>query len=130
MRTEIHDNELRLYIDRDIYDEVVLHKCFYWYGGNFSVDIDVNDPKVFVVRVKPLGDNVDWQKTIEKIKRDLIDFKLRNIVTQETKEVRELLVAKAFAYFGLNDDPLTTVTDPVGFDPQTIKPRNGNPTTP
>ena len=50
-------------------------------------------------------------------KRDLIDFKLRDIVTKETQTIRELITAKAFAYFDLDDNPATEISDPVGFNP-------------
>jgi His-Xaa-Ser system protein HxsD len=121
MNSSIINNELHLYIEREIYDEDVIHKCLYWYGGNFSIDISIHSDKVFFVRLLSNSDANDFQKIIEKIKRDLIDFKLRQIVTKETQTIRELLVAKAFAYYELDDDPTTEISDPVGFSLKKIK---------
>ncbi len=121
MDAEIKDNELILLIEKDIYNEDVLHKCFYWYGGNFDVDISSYSEGIFSVRLKPTSETQDLNITVERIRRDLIDFKLRDIVTKETKTIRELIVAKAFAYYGLDDNPITEVSDPVGFNPVKIK---------
>jgi His-Xaa-Ser system protein HxsD len=126
MEVELRNNEIFLFVEKEIYNEDVLHKCFYWYGGDFSVDISAHTDKIFLVRLKSNSTNPDLQVVVEKIKRDLIDFKLRDIVTKETKTVRELIVAKAFAYYGLNNDPSTEITDPVGFDPQRVKSNGGD----
>ena len=121
MKTEILNNELLLFIEREVYNEDVLHKCFYWYGGNFNVDISIISDKLFLVKLQPHSEKADLENTLQKIKRDLIDFKLRDIVTKETKTIRELIIAKAFAYCDLEYDPETEVSDPVGFNPKEIK---------
>ncbi len=120
MKTEIKGNELRLLIEREIYNEEVLYKCFYWYGAKFNVEIGINSSHFFEVRLQPRAESEDLRSTLEKVKRDLIDFKLRDIVTKETKTIRELIVAKAFAYYGLDDNPTTEISDPVGFEPDGI----------
>lgn len=118
MESEIRGNELLLFLEKELYNEDVLYKCFYWYGGSFSVDIANHSERFFLVTLKSASDTQDWKATIDRIKKDLIDFKLRDIVTKETKTVRELIIAKAFAYYGLNDDPTTEISDPVGFSPK------------
>src|SRR5579862_1048942 len=117
MEVEIKEDELLLRIEKALYSEEVLHKCFYWYSGNFAVDISNFSAQLFLVRMRPTSKTQTFQETIDKVRRDLIDFKLRDIVTKETKTVRELIVAKAFAYYNLNETPITVISDPVGFDP-------------
>ncbi len=117
MKTEIGSNDLRLLIEKSLYSEEVLYKCFYWYGADFTVEITPLTPEFFEVTLSRKNLMADLEVTAEKIKRDLIDFKLRHIITTETQTIRELLVAKAFANFDINDDPATLVSDPVGFDP-------------
>ena len=116
MKAEIKNNELRLLIEREIYNEEVLYKCFYWYGANFNVEIAPHSAEFFEVKLQP-KQIIDLQQTIDKVKRDLVDFKLRGIVAYETKTVRELLIAKAFANYGIDNDPTTEISDPVGFNP-------------
>lgn len=121
MNVEIVNNELQLLIEKELYNEDVLHKCFYWYGGDFGVEVNNYSDKLFLVVLHPLSETTDLEKTIDKVKRDLIDFKLRDIVTKETKTIRELIIAKAFAYYDWEYDPETEVSDPVGFTPKEIQ---------
>jgi His-Xaa-Ser system protein HxsD len=120
MDFEFTNNELRVVLDSSIYNLDVIHKCFYWYGNNYVIDINKTSNSLIHVTLEP-KDNIrpllSNTELIEKIKQDLIDFKLRDIVTQETKNVRELLIAKAFAYYEVNNDPETNISDPVGFKP-------------
>jgi His-Xaa-Ser system protein HxsD len=118
MKTEIKNNEIILIIDKNIYNEDVLHKCFYWYCANYNVEISNHSGESFLVRLIAKHENENLQEALEKVQRDLIDFKLRDIVTKETKTIRELLVAKAFAYYGLDENPTTEISDPVGFNPE------------
>jgi His-Xaa-Ser system protein HxsD len=120
MKMEINNNEIILVIDKNIYNEDVLHKCFYWYGANFNVEISNNSAESFLVRLIAKHENENLQEALEKVQRDLIDFKLRDIVTKETKTIRELLIAKAFAYYGLDENPTTEISDPVGFNPENV----------
>lgn len=90
--------------------------------NTYSIDIEHSSEKEYKICLQPLPGNdlPEVNLICNKVKRDLLDFKLRDIVTKETKVVRELLVAKAFAYYGLEDNPNSEVSDPVGFDPKDI----------
>lgn len=114
------EDSIEVIVDRSIYDIDVIHKCFYWYAANFDVVITNKETEFYLIQLKPRSEDVNFEQTASKIKRDLIDFKLRHIVTTETKVIRELIIAKAFANFEADEDPLTELTDPVGFDPSSI----------
>ena len=116
-------HRLRLSLDADLYPEGVVFKCFYWYGGDFNVSVDrSSDGASFEVEVSPKDgdlDEVGIDKLLSRIRQDLIDFKTRDIVSKETRVIRELIVAKAFAHSDEFDMlPPGTVSDPVGFDPR------------
>ena len=117
MKVAIENYVIRLLIEKELYSEQVIHKCFYWYGGDFGVEIAVHSEDLFEVTMRPTNLLEDLNATVDRVKRDLIDFKLRDIVDRETKTVRELLIAKAFAYYGIDDNPQTEISDPVGFSP-------------
>ena len=119
---ENKNSELSIIVDGTIYSIDVLHKCFYWYGGLFNVHMSSNNNSYIIKLEKKSDQNteVDFTFLVEKIKQDLIDFKLRDIVTKETKSIRELLIAKAFAYYEIDEDPTTEISDPVGFNPQNV----------
>ena len=58
---------------------------------------------------------MDLNEHLQKLERDLIDFKLREIVVKETKNVRDLLIAKAFAHQDDLEEPPGEIADPVGL---------------
>jgi hypothetical protein len=61
------------------------------------------------------------EKLLQKLERDLIDFNLRDIVTKETKNIRDLLTAKAFSNGEFDELPPGELSDPVGFNVNEIK---------
>jgi His-Xaa-Ser system protein HxsD len=114
---------LTILLDTNIYSEDVLFKCFYWYTDKYNVTINRHTENLFRVQLEfsPHDESEETSNlVIAKIKRDLIDFKLRDIVTKETKIIRELIVAKAFAFFDSDDNPKSIITDPVGYNPLEI----------
>ncbi|MGN7821236.1 His-Xaa-Ser system protein HxsD [Chitinophaga sp. 22536] len=117
------DNVLKVTVDADMYPEVVLLKCLYWYSNTFEVDVRKSSALQYEITLKPLrhSDTMNWDAVVLKLKQDLIDFKLRQYVTDETKVIRELIIAKAFVYYDQQEDPASEISDPVGFAPQSVK---------
>lgn len=113
-------SNFQITIDGSLYSAEVIHKCFYWYGNKFSVDIG-SEKNFFLVTLSSLAPIEDVDEVIHKIKTDLIDFKTREIISNDTKNIRELLIAKAFAHHDEFDElPTGNISDPAGFDPSTI----------
>ncbi|PZR23324.1 MAG: His-Xaa-Ser system protein HxsD [Flavobacterium psychrophilum] len=104
-------------LDKSIYSEEVIYKCFYWYGSDYTVNIIDKKSHFGIMMSLKSGEDLHLENLTGKIKQDLIDFKLRNIVTKETKNIRELIIAKAFAYYNDDSDPITEISDPLGFNP-------------
>ncbi len=101
MQIDFKTEHIEIKVELSVYNLDVLHKCFYWYGENFSVEINVEEGDVGVVRLFPKGNSPetdDKEVLTDKVRNDLIDFKTRDIVTKETKNIRDLLAAKAFAH--------------------------------
>lgn len=84
-------------------------KCVYWYANRFDISVDRNKEGYFEIVLKPLPTFVikdgELEKLFFKLKQDIVDFNLRDIVTKETKNVRELLIAKAFSHFDTEELP-------------------------
>lgn len=121
MTIEICNHELLIYLEKTLYDIDVLYKCFYWYSSDYVVDINDYSTKCYLVKLN-VDDLNGADSLISRIKKDLIDFKLRDIVTKETKNIRELMIAKAFANYEaeVEDGPNSEISDPVGFDPKNV----------
>lgn len=118
----LDDGNLSFLIERSLYSEDIVYKCFYWFSNNFDVSISEDESshyfKIFISSKDP-DLVVCNSELVSKVKQDLIDFKLRDIITKETQTIRELLVAKAFSHYE-DAIPNTDVEDPVGFNPENI----------
>ena len=110
---------IEISLDSNVYSLEAVKKCSYWYTDNYSVDIKQDDDQVILL-LEPLNEDTEEDKDqiIKKLKNDLLDFQVRDIVTKETKNVRDLLIAKAFATTDKYEtNPPGEVSDPVGFKP-------------
>ena len=115
------DASVKFGISKDIYSLSVIHKCFYWFGDKHVVDID-SEENLFIVHVVLKDGSFmlgDIERLFNRIKESLIDFKTREIVSAETKNIREVLIAKAFAHGDEFDEiPQGDISDPIGFNPE------------
>ncbi len=122
MKYQVIEKALHLVIDRELYNEAVVFKCFYWLCRDLDVDISGNETEYkVIIQSKEADTTLNWEDTLKKIRQGLIDFKLRDIVNQETKTIRELIVAKAFAHYETEEELQTEISDAVGFDPKNIQ---------
>ena len=110
---------IKVSFDKDAYSINAVKKCLYWYTEEFAVELKQNDKQI-TIELDPLDskNNYKKDKVIKKLKNDLMDFEVRNIVTKETKNVRDLLIAKAFSSTDeYESEPPGEISDPVGFKP-------------
>jgi His-Xaa-Ser system protein HxsD len=118
-KNHITEREIIVYADMAIYSKDAIFKCMYWYGDKFSVNISVEEESYKIILTPHENADIkltDFRLYLEKLERDIIDFNLRDIVTKETKNIRDLLVAKAFSNGEFDELPPGEITDPVGFD--------------
>lgn len=111
---------IQIKIDKALYSSEVIHKCFYWYNGRYSVEINM-ELSSFIVDIRYLASDWHIDEMVCRIKRDLIDYKTREIISNETKNIRQILIAKAFSNNDeFDESPPGNVSDPVGFEPSKI----------
>jgi len=86
-------------VDKQIYDDAVISKAIYWHTTDFVIDRTTNENlELITFRAKKNElSEVEKDNVIQKFNQDLNDFKLRQIVNQETKDIRTVLYIKAFA---------------------------------
>jgi His-Xaa-Ser system protein HxsD len=120
----IIDDSIIVYADISIYSKDAILKCLYWYGDKFHTTVFLEEQSYKIV-LTPLASQPISKGDLEpfqlKLERDLIDFNLRDIVTKETKNIRDLLIAKAFSNGEFDEQPPGEISDPVGFDVKDIK---------
>lgn len=116
----IEGNEIIAFADTSLYSKDSVFKCLYWYGANYHTNVSFADSNTYKISLKAMSDNplsVEVaEKLLQKLERDLIDFNLRDIVSKETKNIRDLLTAKAFSNGEFDELPPGELSDPVGFN--------------
>jgi His-Xaa-Ser system protein HxsD len=86
-------------VDLDIFNDRIVTKVMYWLSDSFFIFMEKKQKVLQIQLEKKVGviDEKEFCKLKIKINQDFIDFKTRDIVNQETKSIRELLLVKAFS---------------------------------
>lgn len=115
----ISSDTLSLLVDKSLYSEKVIYNCFYWYGEIYAVTIESCLNQFLIKLKKKEGDltNDLFEQLLNKVKTDLVDFKTREIVNEETRDIKNILIAKAFSKFDDFDEQNSgSIDDPLRFD--------------
>lgn len=84
-------------IDRRIYSDSVISKAIYWLSGDFIIVRSLLDDDIEQLSITANSDSIDEITIENKLMQALNDFKLRQIIADETRDVKTILYAKAFA---------------------------------
>ncbi|MDE6286497.1 MAG: His-Xaa-Ser system protein HxsD [Muribaculaceae bacterium] len=82
---------MKITVDRRIYSDSVVSKAVYSLSGRFTVARTLVDEHT--ERIESEGDSEGF---VEEMLQALNDFKLRQIVADETRDVKTILYAAAF----------------------------------
>ncbi len=81
-------------IDRRLYSDSCITKVVYWLSGQYAIDRHIDgDEEIITIE----GGND--KKLKEEFFEKLNDYKLREVIEKETKDIRTILYAKAFGDF-------------------------------
>ncbi len=99
--TRVSDNKVDLTIDVSIFNEQVLSKVLYWLTEDFLIYWKAGEShQIQQIILEKKSGNLSiesFQKLKSKLNQDFIDFKNRDIINKETKDIRNILYVKAFA---------------------------------
>lgn len=115
--SRVNELTVEVLIDEKLYDLGVINKTFYWYLKEYKVSIESENTGIRVQLQKLNGSisNSEIEILSAQIPKDLLDFQVRKLITQETKNVRDLLIAKAFSESDEFDElPPGNLKDTVG----------------
>jgi His-Xaa-Ser system protein HxsD len=113
MELHVRPEGLEVVVEVAQYSEVTLHKCFYY-------RVTIQPALAGQVRIQLIpkeGSILDMPALQSQVHNDLLDFRLRELIAEETRPIRELLVAKAFAHYAPAQPLTAVISDPVGFHP-------------
>jgi His-Xaa-Ser system protein HxsD len=102
-------------VDSSIYSVSAILRTAYWFTDRCYILVTRDEPGHYCVHFSPKPDEqVDLASLVGEFTNSLLDQQLRVELAAETRGVRELIVAKAFAEGDLLDDPVPgTDADPV-----------------
>lgn len=87
---------MEIKVDRQIFPDECISKVVYWLSGEYSITRRLNPNNIEVISLKPMTGQEDMGKLETMFFQKLNDFKLRQIVEDETHDIRTILYAKAF----------------------------------
>lgn len=83
-------------IDRTIYSDACISKCIYSFSGEFECHRTLCG-ETETIEFFPCRPITEEESLKRRFLQRLNDYKLREIVIEETKDIRTILYAKAFA---------------------------------
>lgn len=98
------ENSFCFRIDASIFNEKVLTKVLYWYSDSYIIywsRLNENIHEITLVLKRDGNRHYSFECITNKLNQDLIDYKNRDIILNETKDIRNILYVKAFSN---NDD--------------------------
>lgn len=101
---QIEADKMFVDIDSSLYSDNVISKVCYWLTDGYIVFRKNIAENVHRLIIKPKNREISeahFEDLEHMVSRSLADFKLREIVLKETKDIRNILYIKAFAN---NDD--------------------------
>jgi len=103
LETDVLGDLATVDIDGSVYSDTAMFKTAYWMTDRFYLFLDRNSSSSLRVEIrnKP-SQNVDLQQACAEFCNALIDFKVRDIVNQETRGLREALVQKTTVIRGIS----------------------------
>lgn len=93
-------------IKKDIYDKKIILKTCYKFTDDYYIHLDSNND-VFVISIQKKEGETDASIESE-FKNELIEFANREMVFEQTKNIREILFARSMASSVIYDDEVET----------------------
>lgn len=120
LQNRVEGNTIVIFLDTALYSKDSIFKCLYWYSDKYHASVSFASANTFKILIRPNSSISMSEEQLDSlllnVERDLIDFNLRDIVTKETKNIRDVLIAKAFSNGEWDELPPGELTDPVGFN--------------
>lgn len=94
---------MTLTIDRQIYSDACISKVVYWLSAQYAIERSLNGNTETLSISRNDGQPFDGNELHAQCLQMLNDYKLRQTIDDETRDIRTILYAKAFA----DDENLT-----------------------
>ena len=82
-------------IDPEIYSKEVIAKVVYWLSNDFTI-MQGMEGKDWTLTLENQHD-VTWNDVKKRLSQLLTDYQMREVIAEETKDIKNILYIKAFA---------------------------------
>lgn len=89
---------MEIFIDRRIYTDPCISKAVYSLSGDYFISRNIIDDNTEKITIEVINKN-DQRDIRDILYIALNDYKLRQIIEEETHDIRTILYAKAFCDF-------------------------------
>lgn len=89
------NNRAIVKIDSEVYSKEVVAKVMYWLSRDFTI-LQSLDGKNWTLSIERKS-AVTWDEVKKRLSQLLTDYQMREVITAETKDIRNILFIKAFA---------------------------------
>ena len=91
----VSDNRAIVKIDADIYSKDVITKVVYWLSRDFTIMQKIDGQDWMLSLESQRIEN--WNEVKKLLAQMLSDYQMREVITAETKDIRNILFIRAFA---------------------------------
>ena len=95
------DNRIELIVDTSIYSDNVITKFLYWLTENFIITreniTDSSNQRIILKKTERAITDEEFETLRVQLSQSIVDYKNREIIHEETKDIRNILYVKAFA---------------------------------
>jgi His-Xaa-Ser system protein HxsD len=111
--SKLDNDELLLQLNLRIYSLDAVSKTCYLFTDRCYLFISEDTPTTLNIRFAPIRPDVDLNTLVGEFCNELLNQNLRHLITAETRTVRDLIVAQAFAEADLleNETPMENAPD-------------------
>lgn len=89
------DHRAIVKIDTDIYSKEVIAKIAYWLSRDFTIMQSI-EGNCWTLSLES-HNVVNWDDAKRRLSQLLTDYQMREVITAETKDIKNILYIKAFA---------------------------------
>jgi His-Xaa-Ser system protein HxsD len=96
-RVEAHNDAYVLSVDRQVYSDEAIFRTCYWFTDRCYLFLDRDGSDHIAIRFRRRQPGADLRRVVDEFGNELINQRVRVDLARETREIRQLIVTRAFA---------------------------------
>jgi His-Xaa-Ser system protein HxsD len=102
-RFDVQNDELVLRVDRQVYSDEAIFRTCYIFTDRCYLFLDRDGSDHISIRFRRRQANGDLRRVVDEFGNELINQRLRIDLARDTRDIRQLIVSRAFADAEFNE---------------------------